>query len=191
MGKVDPKLKHRLEQLAVGSLLMVFGFTFFRALRGQTFFGAGAPPIAGAVKEAQLVAGQAGKMVEDYTKQLLQTPPTPSAQAPAPVRTYTAEALRDPLLSFLPRPASELVNADGTPAGEEAGPPAVVFPLVTVQGVIWGGVRPQVIIEDHLYDVGDVVAGARIKEIGRDGVTLEMEGATTRVKIAQAPAEDR
>lgn len=188
MPKLDPKHKLLLEQLAVASLLLVFGATLFGAVKKQGMLG-GKPPasVQAFVDDARVAVGETGKAVDAYVKEMLQQAPAPSAggSTAAPVRTYTAEALRDPLQSMLPVPvtASMAEGGDGAPVV-----PSVEFPPVTVQGVIWGGLRPQVIIEDHVYDVGDTVSGARIKAIARNGITLELDGATTLVKTAQRPS---
>ena len=189
MPKLDPKHKLVLEQLAVASLLLVFGATLFGALKKQGMLG-GKPPasVQAFVEDARVAVGETGKAVDAYVKEMLQQAPAPSAggSTAAPVRTYTAEALRDPLQSMLPVPVTASMAEGGDGSGSVV--PSVEFPPVTVQGVIWGGARPQVIIEDHVYDVGDTVSGVRIKAIARDGITLELDGATTLVKTAQRPS---
>ena len=108
-----------------------------------------------------------------------QPPSTPAASRNA--SHYTAGDLRDPLKSFLPRafsPAgsasfqSSAVGGSATSAASQGAPP----PLI-VQGVVWGGPRPQAIINGRVYDIGDTVGGGTIIEINRHGVSLDVDGA--------------
>jgi hypothetical protein len=61
---------------------------------------------------------------------------------------------------------------------EEKVAPAVVqeqpkeLPNFTVQGLVWGGVFPQAIINDQVVKKGDVLGDAKIVEIGKEGVTV-------------------
>jgi hypothetical protein len=41
-----------------------------------------------------------------------------------------------------------------------------------VQGVIWGGIMPQAIINNKIVNIGDVIEGAEVIEISKKGVTL-------------------
>lgn len=98
-----------------------------------------------------------------------------------PVIQYTAQALRDPLVSLLP--AEPPQDATGGPPSSGtwtedplSSPPSL--PVFTVQGTIWGGVRPQALIDRKVYEVGDTVEGARILAIDWNGVTVDVRGTT-------------
>ena len=110
---------------------------------------------------------------------------------------YTASVLRDPLKSFLPQavpPVSAPIQlqpansessgrpANAPPASEQRAP----MPNLTVQGLVWGGPRPQVIINDKVYSVGDMVGGGKIVVINRHGVGLEYNGARAFFSPASA-----
>lgn len=114
-------------------------------------------------------------------------PPT----QPAPVRTvveapipmvsgermpahYTASQYRDPLVSLLPQPKSERAPEQAA----EQPKPVVVAPALKVEGMLWGGRRPQVLIDGRLYQIGDTVQHSQIMDISRDGVTVMSQGAT-------------
>jgi hypothetical protein len=45
-----------------------------------------------------------------------------------------------------------------------------------VQGVIWGGNFPQAIINNKILRVGDLIDGAEIASIEKEGITLNFAG---------------
>lgn len=49
-------------------------------------------------------------------------------------------------------------------------------PLLTVQGVIWGGRFNQAIINNKVLKAGDTIQGAKILSIDRNGVVVLFEG---------------
>lgn len=49
-------------------------------------------------------------------------------------------------------------------------------PVLTVQGVIWGGRFNQAIINNKVLKAGDTVEGAKILSIDRNGVVILFEG---------------
>jgi len=50
----------------------------------------------------------------------------------------------------------------------ETGP----LPDLSVQGMVWGGISPQAIINNNVLKIGDTIEGARITDINKSGVTL-------------------
>lgn len=110
---------------------------------------------------------------------------TPSDQI-----TYTAYALPDPMQERLPQ---EPKPAAVEPRSAETGTVAVLpvpapLPPLRIQGLVWGGARPTVIIGDEVYGVGDEVQGAAILSIGREGVTVQWDGRTHRIPVEDAAA---
>ena len=59
------------------------------------------------------------------------------------------------------------------------------LPALRVQGIIWGGDRPQAIINDRIVELGDDVEGATIKSIQKDGVNVLFDGKIAHVAIQQ------
>lgn len=90
-----------------------------------------------------------------------------------PPVTYTAEALRDPMVSVLPAPTPA---AQEMPAGALEGK-AALPPAPVVQGLVWGGGRSQALIDGQVYDVGDMIGQAKILAVTRQGVTVSIAGA--------------
>jgi len=71
---------------------------------------------------------------------------------------YFGVNYRDPFLSFLPEEKVEKIIEK------------VVPPPLKLQGIIWGTDRPQVIINGTVLDKGDVIGGAKIIEIKKEGI---------------------
>jgi len=117
-----------------------------------------------------------GAMMQDHWQRIQPQVQAPSAVRPGGPReaaVYLAQELRDPMKSLLPeapKPQQASVRQPGAP---QPPPP----PALRVQGLLWGGKEPQAIINDAVYKVNDLVKGAKILEITRDGVTIEHLGA--------------
>lgn len=70
-------------------------------------------------------------------------------------------------------------------AGEQ-----VTLPVMSFQGMIWSSTRPQAIIDNKVYDIGDVVVAGtgdvkeevKIKDISRGGISLKYKGKEFLVK---------
>lgn len=98
------------------------------------------------------------------------------AEAERQAVAYTAETLRDPMMSLLPAPAgTTLAESQAAAGGTQPSPTEAVAPLL-VQGLVWGGGRPQALIGGRLYEVGEFIGGAKILAITRDGVTVSHGG---------------
>ena len=60
----------------------------------------------------------------------------------------------------------------------------VMLPSMTFQGMIWSSERPQVIIDNNVYDIGDVIVigsgetadEIKIKNIDKQGIHLRYKG---------------
>lgn len=88
---------------------------------------------------------------------------------------YTAEGLRDPFASLIVK--DEALGTVRVSETVELPPPKM-----TVQGIIWGGVFPQAIINAQLVKVGDKTsAGGRITRIDKEGISFEFNGHEYRV----------
>lgn len=89
---------------------------------------------------------------------------------------YMAGEYRDPLVSLLPQPTEETMASRGEE--KQAPKPAPVAPDMTIEVMLWGGSRPQVLIEGRIYQIGDIVQDSEIVEISREGVTVVSQGTT-------------
>ena len=92
---------------------------------------------------------------------------------------YTGARYRDPLeLPIALRPAIRPV-VEAALEGEEAiegqiieREEEIVLPAFAIQGMVWGGIKPQALINNQLCEKGDIVRGAEITEITKEGVTF-------------------
>jgi hypothetical protein len=89
---------------------------------------------------------------------------------------YKASSLRDPF-------KEDILKKDKpeTDIKSSALAPTVSLPKMDVQGLIWGGNFPQAIINNKVYKVGDVIDGAQIKDIAKDGISLNFSGGEVKL----------
>ncbi|MBU1006302.1 MAG: hypothetical protein KKH08_01750 [Candidatus Omnitrophica bacterium] len=60
----------------------------------------------------------------------------------------------------------------------------IMLPLMKFQGMIWSSTRPQAVIDNQVYDVGDTIVieagdaldSIKIKDIDREGIHLKYKG---------------
>lgn len=206
---MDSVKKAKFEQRMIFVLLVIFAACFVQMLKRLGFVGSKARPPAVATTPVAAPAPAAVQAVERYRQRLdevqtlgLGTVIRP-AEAPAPSAAGEPEAgsPRDPLMSLLP---SELPSSPTTAAkGKAAGTPTAIGgtsssggtggavggtgqtevkpPPLTVHGVIVGGQRPQALIDEGVYGVGDLVKGVRIIAIEREGVLVIAPGGIYRL----------
>jgi len=84
---------------------------------------------------------------------------------------YTSFKLRDPFMLTVPQEAILAQPKEATP-----------LPQFKIQGFIWGSSLPQAIIDGKVYGVGDVVDGAQIIQINKEGITFLYQGNTYIVR---------
>ncbi len=77
---------------------------------------------------------------------------------------YNAENLRDPFEGYLLKKEETRSKAQ---IEESISPP-----ILTVEGIIYGGKIPQAIINNKVVKVGDEIEGARVIEINKKGVIV-------------------
>lgn len=95
---------------------------------------------------------------------------------------YKAQELKDPFLWYLEKEAKKTPSAS---PGDKLDIPERPFPSLAVQGIIWGGIFPQAIINNKVVKAGDTLEGVRIIGINKDGVRVLFEG---REKVLPSPA---
>lgn len=84
---------------------------------------------------------------------------------------YKSSDLRDPFKQLIfkeeKKDLSQNINANQA---------QVNFSSLKVQGIIWGGLMPQAIINNKVVTVGDLIEGAEILNIDKNGITLISSG---------------
>ena len=81
---------------------------------------------------------------------------------------YKSEELKDPF-----EPPEEEKKPEAEPEKQimpevKPAPP----PVLKIEGLVWGGRLPQAIINQKVVKIGDIIEGAQIVDINREGVTL-------------------
>jgi len=96
--------------------------------------------------------------------------------------TYKAEGLSDPFKPCIAEEEPPVATGQSSAVfpNQEIEKP---LPSLAVQGLVWGGNFPQAIINSKVLKIGDAIEGARIKEIGKDGITLIFEGREHRLPV--------
>lgn len=101
----------------------------------------------------------------------------PATQA-RPSAQYTQETLRDPFEPYLEK-------EDTGPKETKKEAAAAALPELKVQGIIWGSNMPLAIINNKVIKKDDLIEGARIVSIDKDGVTVFF---ANRQYVISAPA---
>ncbi len=96
----------------------------------------------------------------------------PSDIVNRPVVEYKSDGLTDPFkkLIFKEEKKEEFGLGASLPRAN------VDFSSFKVQGIIWGGRIPQAIINNKVLTVGDLIEGAEILSIDKNGITLVSSG---------------
>ncbi len=187
------KAKVQRQQVIMGILLLVFGLILARSLKQLGFFGkpvvaaqAVPSPETSTPKSLTEVARNYRDRFEAKVKKIDES----QAVSPASgaIHAYTAQNLRDPLVSLLPTKPKPVEQKPKLPL-KEAGKPVLKLPELMVNGLIWGGSNPQAVINGKLYSVGEAVEGATVTAIAADGVTLEFEGKIIQLSIVVVGGE--
>lgn len=86
---------------------------------------------------------------------------------------YQAEDKRDPFrLDIRPPETKPTEETIGLPTPETV----VTPPVLTIQGIVWGGKLAQAIINNKVVKVGDTIEGAQIVDINQNGVEIFFSG---------------
>ena len=166
------------------------------AWRGVAMMARGHPAsVAGPLgKAGQLSTSLPALMGERESKieeQLMVSQAAPTSDAAIASTRYGAGNLRDPLQSLLPaEPPPSQPEPIGFPPGfmTNQGAPDVPPPSLSLQGFLWGGGVPKAIINNEVHGVGDTVQGARITAIDHQGVSVEFQAATWRLRPSEGPS---
>lgn len=175
---MNPK-KNSQQQMVVAALMVLFGLVVMNSLRTLGVFGSRPAP-----RKAAAATPKAGETLlpDGVKKRQRRVPeramPDATAGGAAPqARTedgYTAQALRDPFVDLLPKPAPG--SALEPLVAEQPAPPPPQLPSLAVQGTWWGGEGGAAIINGQVYRVGDEISGVTIRGIDHNGVTVEFAG---------------
>lgn len=117
----------------------------------------------------------------EYLEKSVKVEPMPE-QIARPQLAYSSDNLTDPF-----KPAIVRENKDGLRPQEQ---PSKPLPALSVQGIIWGGKLPLAIINGHVVKIEDEIEGARLVDIGKEGVTLIFSGMQYKLASPMAKQVD-
>jgi len=86
-----------------------------------------------------------------------------------PTITYSSQGLRDP---FKPLVIKEKEGDAKKSIQKEVPKETRPLPEMKVQGLLWGGVFPQAIINNKVVKAGDMIGEVKVAEISKEGVTV-------------------
>jgi len=99
---------------------------------------------------------------------------------------YTGYIKRDPLMYSLPVKIKEKKYPAAKPSNPVSNPvekresqknvKEIVLPKFTVTGIVWGKIRSRAIIGHSVYRVGDIIKGAKILDITKQGIHMIYQG---------------
>lgn len=190
---MDAAAKTKREQQIVGALAVML----LVALAMQIKWRAPQPAPGLAPMPGGLELPDVGRSIHGFRDRLdsmqesIAHPPKGEA-ALTPI-VYTAEGLRDPLISLLPKPAEQPAESSGPvqaiplvpgrPGSMAQSQQSLGPPRVTIQGVIFGTSRPQAIIDRRVYGIGDEIQGAKIVAIEHGSVLFKMQDQFFRLGV--------
>ncbi len=157
--------------VAAGVLAALLGGLTWMRLRGPGMGGGPAPMTGPDAATAQVVAAMPSADDEP--------------QRPAALTTPT----RDPFVP--PATLQPPAHAPGTAAQAAPAPDATTPPTLKVQGILWGVTPPRAIINDQILTEGDMLEGARVVTITKEGVTVEFAGSQYVVRTPASPPATR
>jgi hypothetical protein len=108
---------------------------------------------------------QTMKELERASKESL---PAEEAAFERPVMEYRSSQLKDPFESYI----EETKPDDSKP--EE--PVSYTPPVLSLQGIVWGGKFPLAIINNKVVKAGNIIAEAKVLEISEGGVLVFFKG---------------
>lgn len=182
---MDAAKKAALEKRVVIGLAGLFVATFLIGpMRNMGWFAPPRPTVPAETPSGKVHMTQSLETV--LTDRLKRMEPDPIAAEPPPAApeaatapaAYTAQTLRDPFKSLLPENAPAAgANGQTLAVGPNQIPVKGPAPALRIQGLLWGGVKPQAIINNRVYGIDEQIEGAKIVSIDRHGVMVDYLGA--------------
>ncbi|MDD5568207.1 MAG: hypothetical protein PHY88_03275 [Candidatus Omnitrophica bacterium] len=86
-----------------------------------------------------------------------------------PAVTYSGQGLRDPFKPLITKEKEEDTKKN---IQKEVPKETRPLPEMKVQGLLWGGVFPQAIINNKVVKAGDMIGEVKVAEISKEGVTV-------------------
>lgn len=119
------------------------------------------------------------EMPEEIEEKPTRAPAPEPAPRPKGTLDYTGYIERDPLKHSLPVKIKKKPKVTKVPkkakevSRKKKKPPKVIaLPKFSVTGIVWGKPSPRAIIDNRVYKTGDVIKGAKILDITKQGIHM-------------------
>jgi hypothetical protein len=108
--------------------------------------------------------------------------PVRAEEAVSRTGEYKNVNIKDPFLPLYPKKESEKPISPGVfrPVKKEV--EEIKPPDLNVQGLVWGKISPQAIVNDKVVSLGDVIEDAKIIEISQNGIRILYKGDIFLIK---------
>lgn len=134
------------------------------------------------IGESILAFGILGVISFSVYGQIQQDIPNSNSEFNIESVSYSADSLRDPFESYI----KQTIPIDSNSPYGAVPVENVVLPNFTIQGIFWGGVFPQAIINDKIFKINETIEGAQIKNISKSGVEFIYRNVSFNVTVKAA-----
>ena len=177
--------KSQIQQIVVIVLLILFG-VFWTLMRKTPSPG---PAVSAVLPEAHGGTGPAPASVPAGTGQGPQSPAASLESDPFALPSQLLSRIQEREQTKQRKEEEEKqqreeasrsgsAQASSGLLGQKAAPP----PDLKLQALFWGIPNPQAIINRQRVSVGDIVSGAKVTAIAKEGITLLINGQETQLK---------
>lgn len=83
---------------------------------------------------------------------------------------------KNPFVSMLPKKEIIVPKTEVTETPQIVQQPVITLPTLTITGLIWNSDRPQAIVNGQVVTIGDVIDGAKITKIDKNGIETAFGG---------------
>jgi|GEM_PF-854326 len=116
-----------------------------------------------------------------------QLPRPEKVKTPVEPIVQKVDNTKKPVMEVQPvkkEPVKKIESIEAPPQKTVTQPkPKPTIPTIKLQGIIWGTDRPQAIIGNKVVGIGDIVQGAKLESIQRDGADFTIEGEKFHVSM--------
>ena len=192
--------KEKKQQVMVLALLGVFAVVLMSSLKSLGVFGRKPQPATPVTAASQTSDQRADAVTQGAGEVDLETvlegePASAEGNGiPMPTIQYAADVTRDPLMAAFhvqnhttPAEPAEGTSPDADSVPDVAPRRGLGPPSIAIEGLIWRGRNPLVIIDGKIYQLGDMIGQSRIVAIDRDGLTVDLWGARFRTAMRKGP----
>lgn len=102
---------------------------------------------------------------------------------------FRAVNIKDPFFPLYPKKEREKTTMGSTKSVKrEEG--ELKPPELTIQGLVWGKINPQAIVNDTVVSIGDTLQDAKILDISKEGIKVLFKGVIFLIKPQTAEGKN-